>query len=423
DAFIKTVYQSIKEAKPYVKFGISPFGTWQPGYPARTGGFNAYTQLYADARLWLREGWVDYFTPQIYNRIDRVIRPFPVMLQWWTEQNRHDRHIWPGLYTSRAAGKKGWPTEEITGQIYIARGHPGVTGSVHFSMRSLLPQWSPLVADITSGPYALPALIPTSPWIDKVAPAKPSASIQQYAEKLVIELQPKQEEARWWTMWSKTNGRWALDSIPGSKQAFTLHGTQASVWPQTIAVSAVDRNGNESKTRILESSEDSFEQGKGSLGRVNSAVLEAPSLNIVKRNEWGPPPGGFAANAVRRNLTKGDDLRFRDLKLKLKKMISGTDTAPDTARIVLSRNEVTEELTFVEGEAFNWNGYHIGVLAVNTDKEALAGGLVEFEIATVSSLPIARAAAQKVGDASQRLRVPHKITQITLHHTGSAKPL
>src|SRR5699024_6485175 len=121
--------------------------------------FNAYTQLYADSRLWLRKGWVDYFTPQIYNQIGRLIRPFPVMLDWWTDQNWQDRHIWPGLYTSRAVGEEGWPTEEINGQIYIARGQSGVTGTVHFSMQSLLPEWNSLVRDVTAAPYALPALI------------------------------------------------------------------------------------------------------------------------------------------------------------------------------------------------------------------------------------------------------------------------
>ncbi|HLR32161.1 MAG TPA: peptidoglycan recognition family protein, partial [Fodinibius sp.] len=71
----------------------------------------------------------------------------------------------------------------------------------------------------------------------------------------------------------------------------------------------------------------------------------------------------------------------------------------------------------------NWYGYHIGALAVNMETDVLAGGLTEFEIATVNSLPVGRAAVTKTGEASRRLRVPHYIREITLHHSGSSKPL
>ncbi|MGH7979919.1 MAG: glycoside hydrolase family 10 protein, partial [Limisphaerales bacterium] len=66
DQFIESVYRNIKAAKPWVKFGVSPFGIWQPGYPPQVRGFNPYAELYADSRLWLASGWVDYFSPQLY---------------------------------------------------------------------------------------------------------------------------------------------------------------------------------------------------------------------------------------------------------------------------------------------------------------------------------------------------------------------
>src|SRR5882724_12073739 len=61
NAFISRVYTSIKAAKPWVKFGVAPFGIWRPGEPAQITGFDAYASLYADSRKWLAEGWVDYF--------------------------------------------------------------------------------------------------------------------------------------------------------------------------------------------------------------------------------------------------------------------------------------------------------------------------------------------------------------------------
>ena len=433
DRFIEEVYDSIKAEKPHVQFGISPFGTWRPGYPQSTGGFDAYSQLYADARLWLEEGWVDYFTPQIYNRIDRVIRPFPVMMNWWSHQNVHDRHIWPGLYTSQAAEESGWPTEEITGQIYIARGHPGSSGTVHFSMQSMMGKWDDLVRDMTSGPYAKSALVPRSPWLGKNAPAQPKASMEVYDDRLVIEVEPPQEEVRQWVLWSKKAGDWEMDIIPGERRQIIFYGTKATVWPDTIRVAGVDRNGNKGPVKVLSGAE-SNPNSEGTISKPE----------MVGRLEWGDPPGGYVANAVRRNLGAGDRLRFRDLTVRLEKIIAGVDSTrsdsvqaaskdslvrqqkvatPDTAKIRLNRYGVAEELKIPQGKALNWNGYHIGMLAVNDDTNALAGGLAEIEIATVGSMPVSKAAAQKTGGASQRLRVPHEITSITLHHTGSPQPM
>src|SRR5690625_7158704 len=61
------------------------------------------------------------------------------MLEWWAEQNLYQRHLWPGIYSSRLrSSENSWPPEEITGQLYVARGHPAVSGAVHFSMRTFL---------------------------------------------------------------------------------------------------------------------------------------------------------------------------------------------------------------------------------------------------------------------------------------------
>ena len=58
------MYEETKALKPWVKVGISPFGIWRPGHPPGIAGFDQYAKLYADARLWLNKGWVDYYTPQ-----------------------------------------------------------------------------------------------------------------------------------------------------------------------------------------------------------------------------------------------------------------------------------------------------------------------------------------------------------------------
>src|SRR5690606_17790870 len=117
--FIERVYKGIKAEKNYVKFGISPFGIWKPGYPAGITGSSQYDELYADAKLWLNKGWVDYFTPQLYWPIAPERQSFTSLLKWWESENTHKRHLWPGLNT--VAVKSTNRPQEIVNQINATR--------------------------------------------------------------------------------------------------------------------------------------------------------------------------------------------------------------------------------------------------------------------------------------------------------------
>ncbi|HLZ55262.1 MAG TPA: family 10 glycosylhydrolase, partial [Verrucomicrobiae bacterium] len=80
--FVQNTYRSIHALKPWVKFGISPFGIWRPGFPPQIQGLDTYARLYADSRLWLASGWLDYLSPQLYWPVDQREQSFPVLLQW-----------------------------------------------------------------------------------------------------------------------------------------------------------------------------------------------------------------------------------------------------------------------------------------------------------------------------------------------------
>ena len=71
---INRLYTGIHAAKPHVKFGISPFGIYRPGIPPGIVGFDQFGDLYADPKLWIERGWVDYLAPQLYWRVDPVVR-------------------------------------------------------------------------------------------------------------------------------------------------------------------------------------------------------------------------------------------------------------------------------------------------------------------------------------------------------------
>jgi hypothetical protein len=148
--------------------------------------------------------------------------------------------------------------------------------------------------------------------------------------------------------------------------------------------------------------------------------------DIVAHSEWHTsPPVGHAADGTRRNIPPGGTLRFRDVAIDvLATTQDSTAGAPPTdfVQLRLTRGATVEEKRVRERGAFNWQGYHIAIVAIPNPGE-LGAGLVAIEIASAASLPPAVAASDSAGGAAMRLRVPHEITHVTLHHTGSAEPL
>jgi hypothetical protein len=153
---------------------------------------------------------------------------------------------------------------------------------------------------------------------------------------------------------------------------------------------------------------------------------------VIPHTQWqSSSPLGYAADAMRRNEPVGGTLVFHDLSLAV--LATSPDSAAltsdsahasahDIARLRLTASGASDERIAREGEAFNWNGYHVAVVAVY-GKGELGGGLVALEVATVGSLPRTVASSDSAGGAELRLRVPQHITSITLHHEGSEKPL
>ncbi|MEM7388170.1 MAG: family 10 glycosylhydrolase [Verrucomicrobiota bacterium] len=134
NTFIQRLYRGIKSQKPHVKFGVSPFGIWRPQQPPGIEAqLDAYAEIYADSRKWFREGTLDYFTPQLYWRIDPPAQSFGSLVGWWAKQNQSGRHLWPGIATSRinSTVDPGRPASEILNQIALTRKTLGRFGHGH----------------------------------------------------------------------------------------------------------------------------------------------------------------------------------------------------------------------------------------------------------------------------------------------------
>ena len=249
DRFVERLYTEVKAAKPWVKVGISPFGIWRPGYPESVRGFDAYAEIYADARKWQRAGWVDYFTPQLYWQIESAGQSYPALLDWWIGENVEGRHLWPGNYISRVGfeGSGRWDPSEIVEQVRLTRERPGATGNVHFSMKVLRDTASVLGQRLAETVYAAPALIPASPWLEDDAPTAPSLALERAGDRLALAITPEGERpVRWWTLRTRRGGTWHTEVVPGWRQTVVLVEEDGGAPPDEIAVTAVDRVGNES---------------------------------------------------------------------------------------------------------------------------------------------------------------------------------
>ncbi|HEX6313853.1 MAG TPA: family 10 glycosylhydrolase [Gemmatimonadaceae bacterium] len=260
DVLIQALYREIKATKPWVKFGISPFGIWRPGYPASVRGLDAYDVLFADSRRWLLEGWLDYFTPQLYWAVDAPQQSYPALLDWWTQQNRRGRHLWPGNATYKVTnvGANRWSANEMTRQIRITRDSPGASGNVHFNMMSLVRSADALSDRLASGPYALPALVPASPWLSIASPAQPVVSVARSQQAITLRISngaPRPDPAalpRWWLVRARYADGWRAQIVDAGSTTVTLDRGGTGELPDYIVVNAVDRTGAESTPhRIL----------------------------------------------------------------------------------------------------------------------------------------------------------------------------
>jgi uncharacterized lipoprotein YddW (UPF0748 family) len=252
---VKGLNDSIHAVKPWVRFGVSPFGIWRPGYPASVRGFDQYAKLYADARKWLNEGWVDYFTPQLYWAVDRPEQSYPVLLEWWAQQNLKNRHLWPGNYTGKVGftTASAWRSDEIIDQIRRTRAQRGATGNVHFNMKVFLDNPDSLDEKLTREVYTGPALVPATPWLGGGVPAAPVIGVRSDTASgfWVLDVKPGAESvgatgarAPWlWVVQTRTDSGWTTRIAPVTERLLVL-GPRAGAAPLDVRVAAVDRVGN-----------------------------------------------------------------------------------------------------------------------------------------------------------------------------------
>lgn len=246
---IEALYEGIHKEKRWVRFGISPFGLGRPDRrPPGIVGFSQYDKLYADAETWLQNGWLDYFTPQLYWSIKQPGQAYDVLLDYWLGQNTLGRHVWPGLYTSRvgiAPPAKDYPPQEIIEQIAVTRSRPTAGGHVHFSMVALMENRKGLGDQLRTVSYATPALVPATPWLGKAVPEAPSVAATRKGSAVRLKLAAGKAHTLY-AVWSRYGGQWRFAVVPASRVEWDVVDDATLGAADLVVVSGIDRLGNES---------------------------------------------------------------------------------------------------------------------------------------------------------------------------------
>jgi uncharacterized lipoprotein YddW (UPF0748 family) len=180
DSIIHLIGRAIREENRYCKFGVSPFGVWRnksqdaAGSDTR-GGTTNYDDLYADILLWLKKGWIDYVTPQLYWEMHHRLVGFETLAEWWSRFT-YGRHLYIGHGVYRVYDQPGasWRNpNELPGQINIVREFPTIQGSVFYSSRPFLRNPNGWNDSLRNNYYRYPAIVPPMPWIDSTRPEPP----------------------------------------------------------------------------------------------------------------------------------------------------------------------------------------------------------------------------------------------------------
>lgn len=167
-AIVKKIHNDVKHIKPWVKISSSPVGKYNDTRRYSSKGWNAYSTVYQDAKLWIETGIHDAVFPMMYFRDNQF---YPFALDW--EENKHGRWVVPGLgiYFLKHRAQE-WDINEIMRQIHFTRRN-GLDGQAFFRNEFLMTNTCGLTDSLKCRFYAHPAAVPPMIWQDSIAPAKP----------------------------------------------------------------------------------------------------------------------------------------------------------------------------------------------------------------------------------------------------------
>jgi len=181
DLLIEQLHGTIQEVKPWVRFGISPFGIWRNKASdpdgSETNGLQCYDALYADCPKWTAEGWVDYMVPQLYWELEHKLASDLVLMHWWNN-HANGRHMYYGQAVNNVmshqdiaddGGDPNNPTQ-LDHKLRLQRAMDNVHGVTWWPGYSITSNYNGVLDSLSTNQMSHPALIPAYTWLDSEKP-------------------------------------------------------------------------------------------------------------------------------------------------------------------------------------------------------------------------------------------------------------
>ena len=179
DLFIKQLHDSIRSVKPWVKFGVSPFGIYRnkksdPYRGSDTNGLQNYDQLYADILLWIDNGWIDYCVPQLYWEIGHKAADYDTLIRWWS-QYASKRPLFIGEDVERTvknADLKNPLQHQMAAKYHLHELLPNIDGTVLWYAKAAVDNIGYYGTMLRNQYWRTPVLQPSMPFIDSTCPGQ-----------------------------------------------------------------------------------------------------------------------------------------------------------------------------------------------------------------------------------------------------------
>lgn len=178
NVLIKKLHETIREIKPWVKFGVSPFGIYRnessDPLGSKTKGLQNYDDLYADVLLWAREGWIDYNIPQIYWHIGHPVADYETLVKWWA-RNTENHPLFIGqsvMNTVQNADPKNPSINQLPRKMALQRAYQTIGGSCQWPASAVVENAGKYRDALIAEYHKYPALPPVFDFMDNEAPAK-----------------------------------------------------------------------------------------------------------------------------------------------------------------------------------------------------------------------------------------------------------
>jgi len=175
---IREVQSTVRGLKPWVKFGVSPFGIWRNKKSdpegSETNGLQNYDQLYADVLLWVNEGWVDYNIPQVYWEIGHPAADYATLVGWWAGK-ASNRPLFIGqdvVRTVKHADPENPSVHQLQAKMEMQRSLTAIGGSCQWPASEVVDNTGNYRTLLKLNYHQYPSLQPAFPFMDDEAPKK-----------------------------------------------------------------------------------------------------------------------------------------------------------------------------------------------------------------------------------------------------------